>query len=260
LAETIYPDPLRAAITDRYKIIFNVKANLYELYDLSNDPWEKKNIWGKNDKAAEQKMKAVLEEWLERRYYSRDAATNQAQKVRAAALLKDPPKPQTAVDVVGGGAIRVVGWDAAKTQVKPGETLNLTVYFKCEEATDRMYKLEAEAILDQPAPATRAAVKQERVPVDGTFPTSRWRPGEYVKETFALKIPPAWTGSKVTIGFRFLDEKRAPAALEGPNAGDGKQAILGAVELLPPVGPAQPVPPQPGAPQPGPTPTAPLQR
>ncbi|MFH0903109.1 MAG: sulfatase-like hydrolase/transferase, partial [Pseudomonadota bacterium] len=44
-AETNWPEPLRAAITQDYKLIYNLKANVFQLFNLKTDPWEKQNLW-----------------------------------------------------------------------------------------------------------------------------------------------------------------------------------------------------------------------
>src|SRR5262249_29257757 len=84
-AETNYPDPLRAAISDGWKLIYNLKANFYELYDLKKAPIEKKNVF-QADKEGGAKMKALLDEWLDRVYYARDPHS-QAQMVRSEQFL-----------------------------------------------------------------------------------------------------------------------------------------------------------------------------
>ena len=50
-AETNAPAPQRAAISEAWKLIYYLQSNLYELYDLKADPWEKTNLAPKNPPA-----------------------------------------------------------------------------------------------------------------------------------------------------------------------------------------------------------------
>src|SRR5262249_26328309 len=81
-----------------------------------------------------------------------------------------------------------------------------------------------------PASGPRLSAKQERTPAgDGIFPTSKWRPGEFVKETFKLRIPPQ-SPDALSFGIRVLDAARKPAAL--PNG--ETQIVLGSLPVTPP--------------------------
>jgi arylsulfatase A-like enzyme len=258
-AETNYPDPLRAAISADYKLIYNLKANVYELYDLRTDPGEKKNVWGR-DLEGGQRMKAVLDEWIDRVFYSREAG-RQAQEVRKQALLPGRPTPQAAADVTGGGAVRVIGYDVAPPK-QPTDPWSVTLYFECVGETPTSYRLEASLVgvpppSDRPPPPGGMVARVDRSPLDGMFPTSRWKKGEFIKETYALRAPPHWQAARIDIGFRLLDERRQPVPLTGSGVlPDGTGAILGALPGAPAPQPA-PLAPQPTPLAPQPTPLAP---
>lgn len=255
-AETNLVEPQRAAITGAYKLILRVKSNVWELYDLRKDPWEKKNVWS-SDKQGLEAMRGYLDEWLDRVYYARDAAS-QAQQVRSQWLLAAKPAPKNPSDAVYGDAIRVLGWELVKPQYKLGDTVQVVVYYESVKPTATSYQLELE-LFGEPAaaapgaPATPppAPVRQAKAPGDGTMPTNRWRPGDYWKETFTVKVPATWRVGAVKARVRLLDEKRAPAAVTGAQAGaDGKHVLLGVVpmDLTPPPAPPAPPAPAPGAP------------
>jgi choline-sulfatase len=88
-AETNYPVPLRAAVTTTRKLVFNMKSNFYELYDLTNDPLEKKNLAGSKPEELAA-MKARLDAWLERVVFSRDPVMSQAAARMQKVLLPGP--------------------------------------------------------------------------------------------------------------------------------------------------------------------------
>jgi hypothetical protein len=232
-AETNLPDPIRAAISDRYKLIYHLKANLYELYDLKADPWEKKNIWGR-DAAGGEKMKALMDEWLDRVYYARDPG-NQAQQVRQATyLLPGAPRPQNPTSASFGGFLRVVGWDAPGPFVA-GKPFEVTVYLSAAKPMQTVYRLEAE-LANPGVQPPKIAARQERTPAgDGLFPTTKWRPGEFVKETFRLKVPPGAEG-RLRLGLRALDPGRQALTTED----GGAQMLLGEIVVTPAAPPETP--------------------
>ncbi len=249
-AETNYPDPLRAAISADYKLIYNLKANVYELYDLRTDPWEHKNLWGADLEGGRQ-MKEFLDEWLDRVYYSREAGT-QSQEVRKQALLPTRPAPQHAADATGAAAVRLIGYDLDHPGYKPGDTVVVTLYFESAAETTTSYRLEAGAasLVTGTQPP---AVRMDKSPLDGMFPTSRWKKGEFVKESYSLRVPGGWPAGGAKLTFRLLDDHRQPVMLLGAGGTQlGLEATLGDLPLQA-VAPA-PTPGLAPAPTPGPPP------
>jgi hypothetical protein len=212
-AETNWPDPLRAAIAWDYKLIYNLKANVYQLYDLTADPWEKKNVWGSRPEAG-QRLKAVLDEWLERVYFSRDPA-NQAQEARAKLLLSARPSPKFPLSTELG-PLDLLGWDAVG-EARAGTPLTVDLYFHARGPTPTAYRFEVEVrgkevpekLRIGAKPAALGAVKEEVSPADGLFPTSRWSAGDLVRLSVSPKIPAAWAARQIELTLRVTDEKRA---------------------------------------------------
>jgi arylsulfatase A-like enzyme len=223
-AETNWPDPLRAAVSRGYKIILNLKSNTYQLFDLRNDPREQNDVWTK-ETAAGKWMKDVLDEWLDRVYFSRDG-TSQAQQQRSTVLLRTAPKPETHVDALAGRAIEVLGWDVDGGPHVPGGDVALTVYFHTASVTDQSWRIEVS--LD----GTQS--KQVKLPADGTFPTNRWRAGEYERETFRLHIPPEVRGGAVVPILRWLSEGDRVVPVQGPSTLGGERVTLGPIPLAAP--------------------------
>jgi hypothetical protein len=232
--ETNYPDPLRAVISDKYKLIYNLKANVYELYNLKDDPWEHKNLWG-SDVEGGKKMKELLDEWLDRVYYSREQGV-QSQEVRKEALLAERPAPKQPADVTAA-TVHVLGYDLGKPGYKPGDTVDVTFYFEATAETASNFRLEAGATSGV-AGASPPTIRQDKVPLDGLFPTSRWKKGEFVKETYALRLPTSWAPGPIHITFRLLDDHRQPVTILGPGGVTiGPEATLGDLALETPPSP-----------------------
>ena len=225
-SETNWPQPLRAATTAHYKLIFNLKTNLYELYDLTSDPWEHHNVW-LTDKAAFQKMKGYLDDWLERVYYSRDAVKNQVMMDTLSKYLLDgPPSPQVPLTGVSfdGGNIKVLGFDTDKPGYQPGDKVVVTVYFHALKRPVSDYEIEVQAWPGGRDATAGVPGQLARSPLEltggGVLPTSRWRDGEYVRDQFKLRLPKSWgpqAGAGLGLGIRVVSKQTHQSVpIEGP--------------------------------------------
>jgi arylsulfatase A-like enzyme len=233
-AETNAPRPLRAAVTSKYKLVYDLKNNVHELYDLEADPWEKKNVW-LTDKDGFEKMKGYMDDWLERVYYARDAAANQAMNKLGEYLLDRRPDPKLVVSGVtfDEGAIEVLGLDAG--EARPGDKLEVSLYFRAARRPAGDYQIQLFAF-----PPAGAAVQVLRSPArmagGGLLPTSRWRDGELVREKIKLRLPDAWPGAgELQLGLRLTATGgTAPPSHTGPAHLKEKDVVLlGAFPLLP---------------------------
>ena len=267
-AETNYPKPLRAAVSQKWKLIYDLSNNLYQLFDLEADPWEKSNLASKNPQALAD-MKEHLDGWLERVMFARDSVFNQATAKVADVLLTERPKPANPVEATSfdDGAIEVIGYapDPSSPAAKPGEKMHVLVYFAVKKRPSGPHKLQLSAWLTDratfdpgAAPGKRAARSSMRVTAEGYLPADRWRPGEFIRERFAVTVPGDWAhdpGDAVVLSLAIqAKDGKLPAAGRTP-AGEPTLAVLG---LMPIERPASLPPPQNPGKDAGVAPTAPL--
>ena len=240
-AETNATRTLRAAVTGRHKLIYDLKSNVYELYDLARDPWEKRNLWPTGDKAAFASMKRYLDDWLERVYYARDPGSNQAMTKIADHLLTAPPKPQAPIAgaLLDGGAIEVLGFDQDKPSYRPGEKPEVAVYFRAARRpqADLLFQVEAWRKTG-PAGPTNVSKSGMKATAGGLLPTSRWREGEFIRDRIKVRIPDSWAepaGSQIVLGLRVQTASgRKPVSHQGPSReGDPDVLVLGEIRLDP---------------------------
>ncbi len=198
-AETNAPQKERAAISERWKLIYYFGSNLYELFDLTADPWEHNNLAPKAPPELAP-MKQALQAWMDRVMYVRDPTFNQAYRQIADVVLPSAPAPQvlTTGQTLDGIAILGAGLVADGRPVAPGAKLDVHVYFHVEQPTSAAYRFQLAVWPIDPANPTAAPAPSRilrtglRATASGAFSTERWKAGDYIRERFPLTIPPDW--------------------------------------------------------------------
>jgi len=236
-SETNAPRPLRAAVTSKYKLVYDIKANIHELYDLESDPWEKKNVW-LTDKAGFETMKRYLDDWLERVYYARDPAANQAMNKLGEYLLDKPPAPQHPTAGVGfdDGSIELIGFDLPEAGARAGEKLEVSLYFRASRRPSADFQMQivawppgAGAGAAAPPPPTRSPSKMAG---GGLLPTSRWRDGELIRERIKLRIPDGWPAGQMQLGLKLSHQGgKSPTHSGASHPKEADVALLGSVPV-----------------------------
>jgi arylsulfatase A-like enzyme len=259
-AETNAPQKERAAISERWKLIYYFGSNLYELFDLAADPWEHANL-APQAPPAFAVMKQALQGWMDRVMFVRDPLYNQAFRQLSDVVLAAAPVPpvQTAgqtldgITILGagiadGGAAAPDAKLGAKPAAKPGAKLDIHVYFHVEQPTATAYRFQLAAWPVDPAnPASapppggilRSAL---RTTAGGAFATDRWKAGDNVRERFPLAIPADWRGA-IGLGLVAEDATGHSHTPTGPAlASDPAIAVLGTIALAASGSSAAPLP------------------
>ena len=90
------------------------------------------------------------------------------------------------LDVTFGGQMDLLGYRVEASQVKPGQELPVTLYWRARAPMAEDYSVfvhllgENDLILGQ----------RDLYPGRGTFPTSRWRPGDAIADTYVIPVSP----------------------------------------------------------------------
>ncbi len=100
------------------------------------------------------------------------------------------------LEVAGPGAEGVIRQVEEGTSCLSGSTLHLTLYWQAEDVPGSDY-----AVLVRLADSNDVVwlERQGRHPVGGTYPTSRWRPGEVVADHYTLHLPPLLPSGSYTL-------------------------------------------------------------
>lgn len=254
-AETNYPVPIRAAVSATWKLVFNMKSNFYELYDLVKDPMEKVNV-ASSAPADLARMKQIMDAWLERVVFSRDVNMNQVALRMQKVLLPGPPSPTHATPGLSldKGAIEVLGYDV--TGAVPNGKATVAIYLHAVAKPSRGFRFGAAlwaapiaqavdagatttSIYTAPMP-TEQARAGARVTLDGLLPADRWHPGEYLREELTVALPPTWTSAEALVGLVVGTPDGTKPDFTGPQpANDPSCLTLGPTTVLVP--PANPL-------------------
>ncbi|MDQ3334384.1 MAG: sulfatase-like hydrolase/transferase [Myxococcota bacterium] len=238
-AETNAGGKQRAAIGARWKLIYYIANNIYELFDTHADPGEKQNL-APQDPPELQAMKRKLEAWMDRVLYARDPLFNQAFRQMADVIVQGAPAPEVPTTGQTLPGIEIVGiGPAVGKPLVAGEKADVHVYFRVDAPTAASYKFqlvvwptELTTPLTEPLPATSTVRTGLRATADGAYPTERWRSGDVIRERFPVVIPPEWKTAGVTVGLVVVDAAGNRVAATGAKPPNDPQIFsLGVLPL-----------------------------
>jgi hypothetical protein len=96
----------------------------------------------------------------------------------------DAPTIAHKIEANFGDRATLLGYNLSPTSPQPGETLQLTLYWRAEKEMNRSYKVFAH-LLDSEG---RISAQHDAVPADWTRPTTGWLPGEIVTDAHELTL------------------------------------------------------------------------
>jgi len=118
-----------------------------------------------------------------------------------------------------GGTIALLGYDIASARVRPGETVMLTLYWQATQGVDGNFTVFVHVLNEE----GQVMAQQDNEPNGGQYPTSAWVPGEVIRDTYAIPLPPELPSGRylLSIGmYAWPSLKRLPVTLDGAKQGD----------------------------------------
>ncbi len=109
-----------------------------------------------------------------------------------------------------GDSIAMVGWSVVPLSFEPS-TAQFTIVWQAQRAMGQRYKAFVHLVNERGKKITQ----DDKEPHQGEYPTTRWAPGEMVREVYVLEFPPAPPAGKykVYVGWYDLDSgDRLPVA------------------------------------------------
>lgn len=95
-----------------------------------------------------------------------------------------PLTPDHPLNVTFGSEIELVGYDVPE-RVAPGETLRVALYWHALQPVSLEYKVFVHLL----GPGDQPLAQDDTEPVSWTYPTTRWQPGETIRDEHLLTIP-----------------------------------------------------------------------
>lgn len=139
------------------------------------------------------------------------------------------------VDAPFAGGIRLLGYDLAAATARPGESINLRLYWTSDGNISRPYKVFTHLLGDvfNANGGNFLWGQADNEPVANTRPTTTWRVGEVIVDEYAIPIAPdAPSGTyRIEIGlYDPLNGQRLPA-LNAEGASTADHLILTTVDI-----------------------------
>jgi hypothetical protein len=99
-----------------------------------------------------------------------------------------PPTPQHPSPAVFGdpAQIRLLGYDFPQPDLRPDETLPLTLYWQAEAEMTTNYTVFVQLLNE----TGQVVAQVDAQPQAGTAPTPTWLPGEILSDPYTLTLPP----------------------------------------------------------------------
>jgi hypothetical protein len=143
----------------------------------------------------------------------------------------EPPPDYTPRTARLGESIVLLGYDLAQDVVEPGGTLHLTLYWQALKPMERAYTVATHLIGSQ----GEMIGQQDNMPVNNTWPTTCWIPGEVVTDHYAIAVEtdaPAGLYGLETAIYLWENGERLPAL--GPTADQHNLVRLAVVMVAEP--------------------------
>lgn len=161
----------------------------------------------------------------------RIAATYVLGEVRVAGRERvyTAPSFETADDAHWGGAITLLGHDLTLGKDVSVPCIDLTLHWQAQERMETSYTVFVHLVDEQ----EHIWGQVDRTPLDGTYPTSAWLPGEIVSDRYVV----AWRDDapegeyRIAVGWYDLESgRRLPLYVQGARVPDDRY-IIGRVHL-----------------------------
>jgi len=128
-----------------------------------------------------------------------------------------------------GDQVEFLGYDLDQTEVAPGETLHLTLYWRALAKIETSYTVFTH-LLDG---ANQIRGQQDNPPMGGSYPTTLWMPGEVVTDAYAFGVDAgALPGEHVIeIGLYVAETGQRLPVLDAAGQVIGDRILLGVVQV-----------------------------
>ena len=180
---------INAVTTRDYKLIYDVTYNTYQLFDLQRDPDEKFDVADRVPVELN-RMKGLLYAVMER-------ATLPAmqEEIRASIIKAAPPTPGV-TQVSFEDKIQFLGFQVHPDRPRAGDVMVFSWYVKALAKMPQDYKF-----IVRLKGSRGGFFDLKHIPVRGQYPTSKWVPGQIIRDQQHLRLPAVRQDYEVWVGF-----------------------------------------------------------
>lgn len=148
-------------------------------------------------------------------------------EVQAIARNRTPPTTSHPLSITLGSQVALVGYDV-KPQLSnlKSRMVELTLHWQALREMDESYTVFVHLV--NSSGAVRA--QQDNAPMNGSYPTTLWQPGEFVSDVYTLSLPPDLPAGDyvLEVGLYLAD-----TGVRLPIAGDGDRVVLSTMSVTP---------------------------
>jgi len=145
---------------------------------------------------------------------------------RARAVVREVPPLSSTLGANLDGKVELSAASIEPGRVGPGEQGKVTLYFKALDDLEKEYVVFVHV---EDADGRGFRLNLDHRPASGTYPTTKWRKGETVKDEFPLQVPPGIAVRRLNV-WAGLWEPQSDVRLRLRNAdavrNDGNNRVL----------------------------------
>ncbi len=198
------------------KVIYNFDRRGTELYDLAADPDERDNLASRPEN--ERALNAAVAD-LSRLRRGNDALyAVQARLRRDKYVKRSRPTPSHALNV-DFGTVKIIGYDLERPEFEVGDKTVITTYYEVLQEPASDVRLFMHVRGPQP-------MAEDHVPVEGAYPVSDWKAGDFVIDRHTITTRPDWRVGEYEIWTGLFDPRaRLPIRASGVPVQDNAARI-----------------------------------
>ncbi len=219
----VFPSEQKSLIAPPFKIITDLRRGTWELFDLTRDPGETRNLYDDRPAVADSLREQLLT-WTD----AEALPANRSSAMLAHARLPAVPVMQHPLHVVFGDVVELLGYDLPVTRIATNQFFRATFYYRVLRRT-RMPVWVDVYFEPQPGEAPIWPMFRARhFPVYGRLPTTEWNAGEIIRDEVTLLADEAVHPLRLRTFFALeIDQTRERIRARNGGTPDG------AVELAP---------------------------
>ncbi len=226
----LIPFEQKGLIAPPYKLIYDVARGLFQLYDLSHDPRENANLVD-DDPVLANRMRERLLSWVD----ASSLPSNRSDDIIAANRLSAPPvRFDVPLHVRFGEVVELIGADIPTPRVRHDEVLRVVLYYRVLRATADPYWIHT-IFNATDGGGSGWRFQASHHPIHGRYSTSRWIPGEILRDEIPLRVEPEIRATRYAIDVKFQADNWGPVLMpDGHTApGDPNSVRVGTFEVVP---------------------------